>query len=45
MPADLRTLFDIPKLRGCFPSVKPNAVSVFLARERHFLFETTWRQC
>ncbi|KAJ0423006.1 hypothetical protein BJY00DRAFT_310605 [Aspergillus carlsbadensis] len=39
MPADPHILFDMHELRACSPSARPNAESVFSAREPHFAVE------
>ncbi|KAL2787684.1 hypothetical protein BJX66DRAFT_310377 [Aspergillus keveii] len=39
MPPDPHILFDMHELRACSPSARPNAESVFSAREPHFAVE------
>ncbi|KAL2866497.1 FAD-binding oxidoreductase [Aspergillus lucknowensis] len=39
LPADPHVIFDMHELRGDSPSAKPNADSVFVAREGHFAVE------
>ncbi|KAL3441671.1 hypothetical protein BJX65DRAFT_322104 [Aspergillus insuetus] len=39
MPSDPHILFDMHELRACSPSARPDAESVFSAREPHFAVE------